>query len=337
MKDLAREVGLSVSVVSRVLGGKGDDFRISEQSQQRVRATAAKHGFSVNQLARSLRLQQTKTIGLLIPDISNSFFSLIARTVEKTARRRGYAIILCDTEDDETIEQEALSLLVDRAVDGLLVSPIGKGSDHIRALYERNVPLVLVDRFFDDLPIPYVTANNEKGAYDGTIHLITHGHRRIGFLQGIPDSKPNVERLRGYRRALADHALPFDPSWVRGSKFEEADGYDSAQALLKQTARPTALFASSSLGALGAMRACLDRGLSVPDDVSLIGFDEYPYARLLAPPLTTIAQPAQAIAEMASGLLMDWLETGNAPAMGVNVLDTNLVLRDSVKPPANDH
>ncbi len=337
MKDLAREVGLSVSVVSRVLNGKAADYRISEQTQRLVREAATKHGFSVNQIARGLRLQKTKTIGLLIPDISNNFFSSIARTVENAARRRGYAIVLCDTEDDEQVEQEALSLLLDRSVDGLLVSPIGKASAHIQGACARNVPLVLVDRFFDDHDIPYVTTNNFQGAYDGTSHLINCGHRRIGFIQGLPDSKPNCERLRGYRQALRDHRIPVEDSWVQGARFEEADGYASAQRLLDSLAAPTALFASSSLGALGVMRACLERGLRIPDDVSLIGFDEYPYAPLLAPPLTTIAQPTREIAELASRMLIDWLETGEAPTDRVHVLDTELVLRNSVAqltPPA---
>ena len=335
MKDLAREVGLSVSVVSRVLSGKAPAYRISEQTQTLVREVAARHGFSVNQLARGLRLQKTRTIGLLIPDISNSFFSLIARTVENVARKQGYAIVLCDTEDDESIEQEALSLLLDRSVDGLLISPIGMGSQHIQTVYDRGVPLVLVDRFFDNIDIPYVTSNNYQGAYDGTTHLIELGHQRIAFVQGIPDSKPNRERLRGYRQALSDGGIAFADNLIQGSKFSEDDGYQSAQTLLQGDATPTALFASSSLGALGVMRACLELGRTIPRDLSLIGFDDYPYAPLLSPPLTTIAQPTQAIAERASRLLVDWLETGTRPAENVNILDTELVLRASVGPPVD--
>ncbi len=330
MRDLARELDLSVSVVSRVLNGKANEYRISEKTQMLVRDAAEKQGFSVNQLARGLRLQKTRTIGLLIPDISNSFFSTIARAVENSARRRGYSTILCDTENDNTIEQQALGLLHGRSVDGLLIAPVGKEFDHIQAIHDRGIPIVLVDRFFNHLDIPYVTSNNYQGAYDGTIHLINAGHQRIGFIQGIPDSKPNVERLRGYGQALCDQRLPVDSDLILGSMFEEEDGYRSATQLLTGDSPPTALLASSSLAALGVMRACLELGLRIPEDVSLIGYDEYPYAPLLAPPLTTIAQQTQSIAEAASRLLLDWLDSGKPPEKSAIVLDAKLVPRASV-------
>ena len=177
MKDLASELGLSVSVVSRVLNGKANEYRISEKTQVLVQETATKLGFSVNQLARGLRLQKTSTIGLIIPDISNSFFSAIAQSVENAARRRGYSTILCDTENDALVEKQALTLLHDRSVDGFLVAPVGKESDHIQALYKKGVPIVLLDRFFEEVEIPYVTSNNYQGAYDGTAHLIREGHQ----------------------------------------------------------------------------------------------------------------------------------------------------------------
>ena len=330
MKMLADELELSVSVVSRVLNGKADAYRISTGTQSLVREAALKHGFSINQLARGLRLQKTSTIGLLIPDIANSFFSMTAREVEKLARHHGYSIILCDTENSETVEQQALDLLYNRSVDGLLVAPVGNDSRYIEALYAKGMPMVLVDRFFEDHDIPYVTSNNFQGAYAGTQHLIEHGHRRIGFIQGIPDSKPNLERLRGYGQALSDHPITAAPGLVVGTHFEEEDGYHSAMTLLTGEHPPTALLASSSVGALGVMRACLELGRSIPGDVSLIGFDEYPYAPLLAPPLTTIAQQTQSIAEAATHLLLEWLESGKRPERGNITLDTHLVSRASV-------
>ena len=332
MKDLAAELGLSISVVSRVLNGKANEYRISEATQALVHEAAEKNGFTVNQLARSLRLQKTSTIGLLIPDISNSFFSMIARAVENAARRRGYSIILCDTENDTLVEKQAMALLHDRAVDGLIVAPVSDDAQHIQALYKKGLPIVLVDRFFDDLVIPYVTSNNFQGAYDGTEHLIREGHQAIGFIQGIPNSKPNLERLRGFTKALDDNGIALNDAWIEGRKFEEQDGYESACTLLQRSTPPTALFATSSVGALGVMRACLELNLHIPDDVSLIGFDEYPYAPLLAPPLTTIAQSTQSIGETASHLLLNWLISGEQPSDAAKILDTQLVVRDSVAP-----
>lgn len=330
MKDLAEELGISVSMVSRVLNGKTKEFRISEKTRIRVEDAAARHGFTVNQMARGLRLQRTDTIGLLMPDISNSIFSMIARAVEGAFRRRGYLTVLCDTANDPEVERRALSLLHDRSVDGILMAPVGKESRHIKAIFDRGFPIVLVDRYFDDSKIPYVTSNNYQGGYDGTVHLINHGHRRIGFIQGIPDSKPSTERLRGFQQALSDNGIPFDAKLVHGSKFESSDGYYSTRTLLGQADPPSALFSCSSVAALGAMKACMEMGLRVPEDVSLIGFDEYPYASLLATPLTTIAQQAEALGEVSSQLLLDWLSSGNPPSAVATELDTEIHARASV-------
>lgn len=334
MRDLADDLGLSVSVISRVLNGKADQYRISASTQKLVQDAAEEHGFSVNQLARGLRLQKTFTLGLLIPDISNSFFSRIAREVVNAARRQGYSTILCDTENDGEIEQQALSLLLDRAVDGLIVAPVGKETDHINSVIERRTPIVLVDRFFDDLDVPYVTSNNYQGAYDGMVTLLETGHRRIGYIQGIPDSVPNIERLRGYRQALAHFDIQYDPTLVVGTKFDEEDGFKSGTQLLTTDDPPTALLASSSPGALGAMRACLQLDRRIPQDVSLIGYDEYPYAALLAPPLTTIAQQTDSIANAAIELLIEWMDTGQRPQSASVMLDTRMVSRASVSPPS---
>lgn len=330
MKVLAEELGISVSMVSRILNGKGREFRISEETERLVKEVAAKRGFMVNELARGLRLQRTKTIGLLMPDISNSVFSMIARAVESVFRRNGYSTILCDTVNDAEIEQRALGLLSSRSVDGIVMAPVGKESRYIQAIYDQGFPIVLVDRFFDSLNVPYVTSNNFQGGYDGTMHLVGRGHRHIGFIQGIPDSKPNSERLRGYKKALADSGLPFDETLVVGHKFDAEDGYQSAHTLLARPDRPTAFFSCSSIAALGAMKACAERHLRIPEDVSLIGFDEFPYASLLATPLTTIAQQTEALGEHAGRMLLDWIDNGEPPASKSMVLDTEIHVRDSV-------
>jgi len=333
MKDIADEVGLSVSVVSRVLNGKADEFRIRTETQESVRKVAHRRGFSVNQIARGLRLNKSHTIGLLIPDISNSFFAKIARSVENFARRKGYSTILCDTENDEDIEKESISLLRDRQIDGLLIAPVGRESKHIGAVFDSGLPVVLLDRFFDHLDIPYVTSDNYRGAYEGVCHLIQNGHSKIGYVQGIPDSKPNLERLRGYKDALRDNGVSFSSALICGQAFDERDGYSSAKKLLDGKKTPTALFASSSVGALGVMQACHEMEIKIPAELSLVAFDEYPYAPLLSPPLTTISQPTDEIGEMASTMLLDWLESGRRPETAEKTLETRLVSRQSVGSP----
>ena len=331
MKDLADRLGLSVSVVSRALNGKARENRISEETEKIIRDEAARLGFSANRLARSLRLKKTFTIGLIVADISNNFFSTVAQSVEDTARRRGYAVILCDTKENEEIERESLTLLSTRSVDGFLISPIGQSSEHILKFHRDGLPFVLIDRVFPNLNLPYVTSNNFAGAYDGTMHLLQQGHRHIGFIQGLPESQTNIERLRGYRAALSEYGVSALDALIIGSDFSERNGFDSTLRLLARKTRPTALFVASAVGALGAMRACAAQSLNVPRDVSIIGFDDYPYAALLSPPLTTIAQQTEAIGRAATELLLDALEEGKQPDGKGVVLDTRLVVRASVR------
>lgn len=330
MKSLAEELGISVSMVSRILNGKGKEFRVSQETERLVKEVAAKRGFMVNELARGLRLQRTKTIGLLMPDISNSIFSMIARSVERFFRRNGYSTILCDTVNDSEVEQRALGLLSSRSVDGIVMAPVGRESRYIKSIYDQGFPIVLVDRYFDGIGVPYVTSNNFQGGYDGARYLIDRGHRHIGFIQGIPDSKPNSERLRGFRKALRDAGIRFDASLVVGCKFDADDGYQSAHTMLARPDRPTAFFSCSSIAALGAMKACAERDLLVPEEVSIIGFDEFPYASLLATPLTTIAQQTEALGESAGRMLLDWIDAGKPPEATSMVLDTEIHERASV-------
>ncbi|MBI2424272.1 MAG: LacI family DNA-binding transcriptional regulator [Candidatus Hydrogenedentes bacterium] len=333
MKDLAQELGLSISVVSRVLSGKAGQYRISDKTRVAVRAAAKRHGFTPNQLARGLRLRKSHTIGLLIPDISNNFFSDVARSVEISARHRGYSIILCNTEESEAIERTSLELLLARKVDGVIVAPVAESGDcgHLLALLNDNVPIVLLDRFFPGAGLPHVTSDNVRGGYDGAQHLLKCGHRRIGFIQGIPNAQTNIDRLAGYRAALQEFGVEFDPQLVVGHDFGEQNGHHSALTLLGQSHPPTALFVTSSVGALGAMRACVEIGRKIPDEVSIIGFDEYPYAALLSPPLTTIAQQTTLMGQAVCDLLITWLESGEIPERRDVVLPTNLVPRVSVK------
>lgn len=331
LKDLADALDVSVSVVSRVLSGKAKEYRISDDTEKAVRVEAKRRGFSVNHLARSLRLKKTRTVGLLVPDISNSFFSTIAQSVESVARKRGYSVILCDTEGNEDIERTSLEFLASRTVDGFLVAPVGLTSDHIVAIAKNDTPLVLLDRFFPDTGLPYVTSDNFQGAYEGARYLLEKGHRSIGFVQGVPECQTSIERLKGYQMALMQYDVPFRQSLVAGVDFAEQRGYDSTLALLKRKPRPTALFVSSAVGALGAMRACAESKLRIPHDISIIGFDDYPYAPLLSPPLTTIAQKSEAIGRIASDLLLEWLELGKRPEEGGVVLKTSLVARASVR------
>lgn len=310
LKHLAETTGLSVSTVSRVLSGKAAAYRISKETQARVHQAAGQQGIVVNEVARGLRLRTTQTIGLIIPDVSNPFFAALARHVEHLARARGYSVLLADSQESSEVEAESVRLMRSRRVDGLVVAPVGLDSRHLQPLADDRWPLVLVDRVPSGFSGYGVTCNNREGARLAVEHLIQQGHKRIVCLQGLPDSSANQERVHGYREALKKTRLPVDETLIIGHDYAIETGREAVQQLFAgKHNRPTAILALGNLIALGALQALRTLRLKVPRHVSLISFDEQPWAELIDPPLTTISQPIEALAEHAMELLFQQLHS----------------------------
>jgi LacI family transcriptional regulator len=328
---LAETLGVSPSTVSRVLSGQADKYRIAKDTQDAVLEAAEKFDYAPSRLARSLRLSKTHTLGLIIPDISNPFFSDIARHITIGARKLGYSIILCDSEESTEAEAKSVALLRDQMVDGLIVSPVGRTGAHLTRLYDNGMPLVVVDRPVPDAAMPYVTSDNYKGTYDGATYLIENGHRDIAFIQGIPDSETNVARIDGFKAALRDHGIALPPTFVTGDHFGETSGYIGAKTLLQKQNRPTALFTAGNLIALGAIRALAEEGVTVPHDMSHISFDEHAYSSYLSVPLTTIAQQTTELGQIAVELLVSQMERSIQHPPENIVLPTRLIVRESVR------
>jgi LacI family transcriptional regulator len=331
LKNIADRLGVSETTVSRALSGQASKYRISQETEKAVLDLAEELHFSPNQLARSLRLQKTHTIGLMIPDISNPFFANIARNIEKEARKLGYSVILADTEETESIEIESLRLLRGRKVDGMVVSPVGLHFTHLEKLFAIGMPMVLIDRYFPDCPIPYVGSDNFSGAHQAVAHLIENGHVRIACIQGIENTFPNIERLRGYRQAYADSGLPVDENMIVGDSFGYQNGYIETKLLLRHNPGPTAIFAVSNLISLGALHAIDEEGLKVPDDLSIISFDDQPYSALLATPMTTVAQQNEQIGPLAVKMLFHQIESKTVPEQKGILIPTHLIVRKSVR------
>ncbi len=305
IKELAQELEMSTTTVSRVLTGQEKKYRISEKTAQRVREVADKLDFAPNQIARNLRLQKTNTIGLIIPDISNPFFANLARTVEEELRSRGKMVLLCDTKDETRLEKESLSLLLGRKVDGLLVAPVGKEWEHLKE--HSKIPVVLIDRYFENQDIPFVTTDNFFGAYEATLYLIENGHQNIACIQGLKGTTPNDHRVRGYQKAMKTHGLS-EHIKVVGDDYSLENGYENTKELLARPNPPTAFFALNNQIAMGCMKALKENGFHIPNEISLIAFDEQPYFELLSPPLTAIKQPMEAIGKVAVETLFELLD-----------------------------
>ncbi len=331
LQAIADRVGVSVSTVSRTLSGKGDRYRISEQTQRKVRRVAQQLNFAPNELAVSLRLKRTKTLGLVIPDIANPFFARIARRVTVEARERGYTIILCDSQDQTELEMQSLELLRQRQVEGLLLCPVGCTGEHLEQLRQSGLPFVLLDRYFPQYDLPSVASDNLGGARAAAEHLLQHGHRKIACLKGVDGTSTNEDRLAGYRAALEHHKLPFDERLVAGEDFSGESGYRAMRRLLDSQIDFTAVFALGNLIALGALRALREAELRIPEDVSLVGFDDHPYADFLATPMTTVSQDCDALGHRALACLFGQIGGSQPSGAKPQRVATRLISRSSVR------
>jgi LacI family transcriptional regulator len=333
LEQVAAAAGVSPSTASRALAGKARQCRISPKTEQAILQAARGLGFQASHVARSLRNRRSGLIGLLVPDASNPFFAAIARKATVFAERHNLSTLLADSHDSIEHEQELLTHLLSRQVEGLIIASIGGKHSHLQELQRKGANVVVVDRWFTDVLLPTVTSDNERGAFIAASATIEKGHRAIGCLQGRPGTSSNDERLQGFKNALHQHQLGFDPSLIRGDDFSEPSGYRSTCELLETHPDVTALFAFSNQNALGALRALGERRLRVPEDVSLVMFDDAPFAEYLASPLSVIRQDVEAIGSKAAEMLIEQIKTGAKPKDLLYRVPVEFIPRNSIGPP----
>ncbi|MBI4428346.1 MAG: LacI family DNA-binding transcriptional regulator [Ignavibacteriales bacterium] len=331
INDIANKAGASVTSVSRVLNNKAGKYRISKETAKRILKAAAELDYKPNELARGLRLKKTHTIGLVIPDISNPFFAYVTRNIQRVAHELGYSLVVCDTDENLPLELEHINLLMSKGVDGLVIMPVGQDARHLKRLVKESVPLVLVDRCFDELDTSSVVVDNYAGAFTGIEHLLECGHRRIAIIQGLANTYSNTGRVQGYTDALKKFGIRPDPELIFGGSFREETGYNETKRILSMSERPTAIFATSDLITLGALQAINEMGLDVPNDISVLAFDDTDFAPFLKCPLTVIAQPKESMGEIAVKLLVDQIKGRGKQQTQKIILKPNLVKRNSVK------
>lgn len=332
INDLAEILGLSITTVSRVLNGKAETYRISSDTKQKVLDTAREYNYVPNQLARGLKLKKTSTIGLIIPDISNPFFADIAQSIEFEARKNGYSLILCDSGEDIVLENELITLLQSHKVAGIIIAPVGTKYDHLLLTYKSGTALVIVDRSFPEIDLPSICSDNYQGSFEAVNYLIFMGHKRIACIQGIPESFPNKERVLGYMDALNKNKIPFDQSLIVGRDFSRENGYKQTRLIFSVKDPPTAIFALSNLISLGVLQAVNEIGIKIPEDLSLISFDEQPYSAYLGTPMTTISQKKSEMGQFAVDILINQINDTEYNNKSVNMkLKTTLIIRNSVK------
>lgn len=300
---MAERLGYSATTISRVLSGKAEKYRISPDTVNAVLREARRCNYSPSVAAQSLRTRRSNTIGLLLPSVANPYFADMASVIITELNSAGYTTIVVDTMESEQRLSESARSLISRQVDGILAVPCGeKGMD--LEMLSAQVPVVLIDRYYEDTSLPYVTTNNYQGGLDATRHLLSRGHTRISCIQGVQSSMPNKERVRGYVKAMEDEGLAQDIDII-GNEFSVQNGYLETKLLMSRAQRPTAIFALSNTIMLGALKAIREAGLRIPEDVALISFDNNLYMDYMTPSITRISQPVEDMAKLAVKILLD--------------------------------
>lgn len=333
IRDVARLAGVSVPTASKVMNKKGT---VSPELTRRVLSAMEALDYQPDQVARSLKVRHTKTIGIVIPDITNPFFTDVIRGVENRARAHGYSLILTDSNEDPAAEQENLNMLFARRVDGVLLSPTVAFSAQDR-LTRRRFPLVLFDRCSMGFKGSAVVTDNFQAAYDATRHLIDLGHERIAIITGRPDLPNAFDRLEGCRRAFQEAHLPLREEYLRNGDFQLEGGYQCSMELLRLPDPPTAIFSSNNKMTLGLMRALAELRIPCPERVSVLGFDDFDWTSNFSPRLTAVAQPALEMGKQAVRMLVDKMQATwegvSSQEEKVVALKAELRIRDSTGPP----
>lgn len=326
IRDVAAHASVSVGTVSAVLNGRAS---VRPALAARVRASVTALDYQPNGLARSFKRQRTHMLGLVLSDITNPFFTTLARAVADTARQRGYTLLLGNTDEDSAQEEAYVALLRSRQLDGLLLVPGPGEHTFLPDLLARRLPFVSVDRSLVHLGVDSVLADHLDGAYQAVKHLLALGHQRVGIVTGIRGLTSTEQRLVGYRRAHDERGLPIDPALVREGDSRIAGGARCAAELLALPAPPTALFVTNNRMTVGALQAIGERRLRCPEDVALASFDDFEWASVFRPRLTAIRQPVYAIGAMATDLLIDRIEGTNTGEAREVLLPSVLVVRES--------
>ncbi|UOF90355.1 LacI family transcriptional regulator [Fodinisporobacter ferrooxydans] len=327
MEDVAKIANVSTATVSRVLS---NNKNVSKKTKEKVLKVINQLEYKPNRLASNFRKKTSETIAVILPDIANPFFSEIVKGFRDEALENGYHLLLCDTGNSAAQEKEFVELVKERFVDGIILATARMPKDEIYKL-SQEIPVVLACEYVESYEIPTVSIDNVSAAREATEYLIDQGHTRIGFITGPLEIILSRDRVKGYRQALLLREIPIHDFLIQEGDFSVKSGYDIMTKFLANEQKPTAIFASNDEMAIGAMKACKSKGLRIPDDISIIGFDDVPISTLVEPELTTVSQPKYEIGSQAMKMLLNIIETNDLKQKQI-VLPHKLMIRQTTHP-----
>lgn len=331
IKTVAGNAGVSTATVSRVIRKYPG---VREKTRKKVIKAITELNYEINAVARNLRQKKTNTIGVIVGNVLSQFYSIIAKSVEDTANKSGYNVILCNGDDNPEKELRYLKVLKSNRVDGIILTPTGKNAKYVNWLIESGTKVVLLDRLIDGVDCDAVLVDNENGAYNAVKHLIVQGYRKIAIINGYIDRTTGRGRLNGYLKALREAGIPRDDSLIKIGNFKKRSGINLARELLESTNRPEAIFVANLDMTLGTLITIKEMGLRIAEDIGIVGFDDPDWVLILDPLLTAVDQPVYNLGSTAAEMLIKKIENkgtiiDNKPL--IMTLNTNLIIRNSTK------
>jgi LacI family transcriptional regulator len=328
LNDLATRLKVSTATISRALS---KPEAVAPDTRKRVLEGVHRYGYQLNGIARSLRTQQTRTIGIIVPDIRNPFFSAIVKAAEDVARANDFTVLICNADEDGRNEEAAVRLFLDRQVSGVIHCSAGGNVELLAALQRKAIPMIDLDRRSGLKDVDTIELDNALGAKLAADHLLSLGHKRIAMISGPHHLSNSRKRLNGFRRALRKAGVQLPKEYVEFGDFREASGRRAAEKLLSLEKRPTALFVANNEMTAGALSALREQKIRIPDEISLVGFDDARWAQFSDPPLTIVAQPTSAMGKRSAELLLARIQKEKGTA--TEIFPPELVVRGSTAPP----
>lgn len=327
LKDIAQHLNISVSTVSRVVNNKD---RVSPETRERVSKALIELQYTPNEVARSLKSKSVNTIGVIVSDISNNFYSSVIKGIEGLAWEKGFSIIVCNSDGEAEREKEYTQLLLQKQIAGLIIATVGGNMSFFKQYSRQGIPVI----FIDNLPklnesFDYVTINNINASYELTCHLIEQGHKDIAIITGSLDETTAAERLQGWKNALSENGISIRKKWIGTGNFRQESGYKIMKSFLEKEDKPTAILAANNFLAYGAVRAIYDSGLKIPEDISIVCFDAFDPTGLVRPQITSIIQPAEEIGRISVDIAIRKSQSKNKKVYEKVILEPKLEIKES--------